>query len=155
MELIGLFCLLVNKVNRLHDDCHLFHEIFCTGNGQDFTIIKWRDGYFFGMRQGRIRHSSWKPWFFSQFGRGLFSVMKWITIQWGLIIEQTSWTKGETKVVGPMIDVDFVCENGKKGRWLVTGSYRRNRSRIEKMIQDNPRVEEYLLFYLGKKLLLT
>lgn len=46
MELIGLFCLLVNKVNRLHDDCHLFHEIFCTGNGQDFTIIKWRDGYF-------------------------------------------------------------------------------------------------------------
>jgi tetratricopeptide (TPR) repeat protein len=62
-----------------------------------------------------------------------------------LIIEQTSWTKGETKVVGPMIDVDFVCENGKKGRWLVTGSYRRNRSRIEKMIQDNPRVEEYLL----------
>ena len=37
-------------------------------------------------------------------------------------------------MVGLMIDVDFVCENGKKGRWLVTGSYRRNRSRIEKMI---------------------
>lgn len=43
-----------------------------------------------------------------------------------------------------MIDVDLVVE-GKKRHRIVAGSYRRNRSRIEKMLQENPHVEDYLL----------
>lgn len=43
-----------------------------------------------------------------------------------------------------MIDVDLICE-GKKGHRFAAGSYRRNRSRIEKMLQDDPHVEDYLM----------
>jgi tetratricopeptide (TPR) repeat protein len=49
-------------------------------------------------------------------------------------------------MTGPIIEADFVGES-KERRWI-TGSYRRNRSRIERLIKKQPRPENYLLLAL-------
>lgn len=43
-----------------------------------------------------------------------------------------------------MIDVDLIRE-GKKGHRIAAGSYRRNRSRIERILRNDPHVEDYLM----------
>lgn len=43
-----------------------------------------------------------------------------------------------------MIDVDLISE-GKKRHRIAAGSYRRNRSRIERMLQKDPHIEDYLM----------
>ncbi|WP_164491788.1 tetratricopeptide repeat protein [Staphylospora marina] len=49
-------------------------------------------------------------------------------------------------MAGPIIDADFAWGSGER-RWM-SGSYRRNRNRIERLIRKEPKVEHYLLLAL-------